>query len=397
MAQLLRPCSALPCAELLFMRLVPFTAVESLSPWANAWDRLAGDNIFRRFAWQTTWWQVYGRSTARSLHIVAGFDEQGALRGIAPWYWQRSARFGHVVRMLGDGEICSDYLGLLVQPEYAAEFATGLADWLVAQNNAQPKSGGAPWNVLDLAGLSANDQGMNRLVETLGQRGLSVIDRPELRCWRLELPRTWSEYEALLSPSHRKQVRRLLNRYLRTGRAVLKTVSTPAELAVALPVLIDLHAQRRSHFGGRGCFVHANFREFHERVMPLLLERNQLRLHILELDGQPIAAEYHFGQSVVYAYQGGILPSAVEHQPGKLATVAAIAAAIEDGKTAYDFLRGDESYKAHFRAQPVTLRNVRVVAAGTAAEWRYRFGTLGETIKAWLRHSWTPRVGKSTI
>src|SRR5207244_453594 len=79
----------------------------------------------------------------------------------------------------------------------------------------------------------------------------------------------------------------------------------------------------------------------------------RLRLHWLELDGRPVAAEYHIaGEDIVYAYQSGIEPEVLHEEPGHLAAIATLQLAIAQGYRAFDFLRGDEPYKAHWRAQP---------------------------------------------
>ena len=75
-----------------------------------------------------------------------------------------------------------------------------------------------------------------------------------------------------------------------------------------------------------------------------------LRLHWLEQAGRVIAAEYHLvGGRTLYVYQGGIDPDFLREEPGRLATIATLHGAIDDGFDGFDFCRGDEPYKAHWR------------------------------------------------
>ena len=105
--------------------------------------------------------------------------------------------------------------------------------------------------------------------------------------------------------------------------------------------------------GEQGCFASARFLGFYRDVVPALLRRGQVQFHWLELDGKPVAAEYQLvGNGVLYAYQAGVDPEAMAHQPGKLINLAILRQAIERGYRAFDFLRGDEPYKARFGAQP---------------------------------------------
>ncbi|MCL6503414.1 MAG: GNAT family N-acetyltransferase, partial [Pirellulales bacterium] len=79
----------------------------------------------------------------------------------------------------------------------------------------------------------------------------------------------------------------------------------------------------------------------------------QTRLCWLEIDGRLAAAELHLaGPRTVYAYQSGVNPHLLEHEPGRIITLATLRGALADGFAEFDFLRGDEPYKAHWRAEP---------------------------------------------
>src|SRR5690606_7532363 len=109
---------------------------------------------------------------------------------------------GRVLRLLGTGEVCSDYLGLLCNTQRQAEVALALARWL--RHSAADSEN--RWDALELESLDAHDSATRRLIDELVPRGCLVHHAEGTACWRLELPSTWSDYEALLSKSHRKQV-----------------------------------------------------------------------------------------------------------------------------------------------------------------------------------------------
>ena len=113
----------------------------------------------------------------------------------------------------------------------------------------------------------------------------------------------------------------------------------------------------------------------------------QLNLSWLELDGRPVAAEYQIcGQNqVVYAYQSGMHPSVLQDEPGRLITIASLKDAIAAGRLAYDFLRGNEAYKAHWRATPHATQDVRVIPNKGAARWRHNLWMAGDNVKNWIR------------
>ncbi|HZZ72408.1 MAG TPA: GNAT family N-acetyltransferase [Pirellulales bacterium] len=371
------------------MPVVRFSSLDQLQPWRAAWNELAGGVPFRAWEWLAAWWRCYSPVESRSeLNVLAVFADDGAVLGIAPWFRQQSARFGHVIRFLGTGEVCSDYLSLLARPQHEEAVATAVADWLSSQNEAgaTQQQGAQAWDLLDISGVDSQDRTTKRLLEILAQRAHTIHSRLGPRCWRVNLPPRWSDYEAILSHSHRKQVRRLQRTYLASGRLILKTVQTAADLEEGQAVLIDLHQRRQERLGNRGCFASSPFRAFHLEIMPWLLAQNQLRLHWLELDGRQIAAEYHLASNgVVYAYQSGIDPDALEHEPGRLAAIATLQAAIEQGFAGYDFLRGDEPYKAHWRAEPRRLLEVFVVPNRASARLRYGVWAAGKGVKQWIK------------
>lgn len=355
------------------------TASELQSLPADRWSALAGGIPFRGPEWLAPWWASYGED--RELYTLA-IEERGELLGLAPLYLQRSVAQGRVLRLLGDGEVCSDYLGLIGVGDRLREIASAVANWL-CQAIRDPQHG---WDALHLEGVDAEDSAFATFVEQLAERGCRVHRQNGPNCWRLELPETWSAYEAMLSKSHRKQVRRLLDRVLDRGRAKLHTVRDASQLQPARRILIDLHQRRRAALGEPGSFASAQFEEFHTQAMPRLFAAGMLRLHWLELDGQPAAAEYHLGQQgVVYCYQSGVAPELLDEEPGRLSNIATLQLALQQGYRAIDFLRGDEPYKAHFRAQPRPLLQYRIAPPRPAARIRHQAWTLRERAKDWWR------------
>ena len=150
-------------------------------------------------------------------------------------------------------------------------------------------------------------------------------------------------------------------------------------------MLIDLHQRRRRSLGQRGCFASPRFAAFHREVMPAMLAQGQLQLHWLELDGRPVAAEYHLaGGGVIYAYQSGIDPARLDAEPGRLITAALLRRAIRQGFSAYDFLRGDEPYKAHFCAAPRPMLALRAVAGRPLARLRHTLWLAAANVKQWI-------------
>lgn len=358
------------------MRVYTLRSLDELARYADDWDRLAGGNPLRGWAWLSTWWRHYG-GRAATLRAVCVFDESDRLVGVGPWYAAASAPFGRVLRMLGDGEVCTDYVGLLSAPRRDEAVAMALADEL--SRSARARCGNERWDAIRWEGIDAEENTVEWVAQRLADDGHRVERRAGPACWRLDLPRSWDAYLAGLSKRRRYALRKLERSFIETGRARVRFVERSADLPAALATLVDLHQRRRRSLGQRGCFASPPFRAMIEEVSPLLLSAGQLRLSWLEVDGCAVAAEYQLSDAgVLYVYQAGIDPERLDLQPGNLITMMLIRSAIEQGFTAFDFLRGDEPYKAQFGARPRPAVLFEVVADRLAARWRHRvFGAPG--------------------
>jgi CelD/BcsL family acetyltransferase involved in cellulose biosynthesis len=350
----------------------------SLARLAKPWDVLAGDIAFRSATWARNWWRHYRDSRSRLLVLLVA-DEQGDIVGIAPWFVSRSPGLGRVVRFLGSGEVCSDYLTILAAPEHAPAVAARLADWLAGE-------GAAEWDLLDLTGVERADPAIGQLAESLADRGHVVDTLDDMSCWRSELPDDWEGFLSSLSKSRRERTRALLRRAIDSGRAIVHRVTTHGELERAFDVLVDLHQKRRQSLSQPGCFASARFTAFHREMAAALLDSGQLRMMWTELEGRPVSAEYSFvGGDTVYYYQGGFEPQLADERPGWLSFAVSLKLAIEEGYRNYDFLRGDESYKASWRATARPLVRVRIVGRQRAARARYSTWRACAQVRAWTR------------
>lgn len=374
------------------MHVTRFTTLDELTPYADDWDRLTGGVPLRSWTWLSHWWRHYGSASEIDdrrveLAVLGVFDDAGSLAGVAPWYLERSAVHGRVLRPLGSGEVCSDYLSVLCHPVAEATVVETLVDYLVEQTRGAHR-GSLRWDLLDLDNVDAEDRVVTALAHALSDAGCTVHCRPRVNCWRLELPTSWETYVASLSKNLRRDVRRLERELLDTGRAKLHSAVRLDELTAAMDILVDLHGRRRNMLGEAGCFDSDRFLGFYRDVAPDLLRHGQVQFDWLELDGRPVAAEFQLvGDGVLYFYQAGVDPAAMEHQPGKLINLMILRQAIERGYRAFDFLRGDEPYKARFGARPRPCVEFRIVPQRAVARLRHGLWLAGSGMKHWIQQT----------
>ena len=342
-----------------------FTALEK---YTSNWERLALDRPFHSWQWLSSWWETLGPPYRLLVLLVLDADEQ--VCGIAPWCVETSLARGTVIRSLGSGKACSDYMGVLCEPSRGAAVAEAIAGWL--DNPAsRDQLADFRWDLLELDGVAKSDAVIRRLTECLESTNCRAAVAQAERCWALELPEQWDTYLGTISSDYRRKLRNLDRKYIATGRATWQLASSDAQREVFLQSLIRLHTKRRESIGSSGCFSHLGFDQFLQLASARLLDRGKLWLTQTEIDGEPAANSIclQVGDTV-YLYQCGFDPKFVKCNPGWIQNIFNLRAAIEGGYKRFDFLRGDEPYKKHLGASPVDTYRLRIASSGVVARLR---------------------------
>ncbi len=372
------------------MEIIACTLLDDVAPFAGMWNDLASGVPFRSWAWNSSWWRHYGLpSPHRKLCILIAL-ENNQIVGIVPWFVERSAARGTVVRWLGSDEIHSDYLGAMCRNGYEESVAQAAADFLLDRKNR------VAWDQLEIDGIDASDPCTSLLIAKLTQGGCTAHPTYPLNCWRLSLPASWEEYLAMVSKGHRKRLRRIDRDLFATGRAQFHIVKKRHEIDSIWSTFIELHQKRRNMKGDEGCFISPRFEAFHREMMERLFDDGNLQFSWLELDGRRAAADYQIvSAGVTYVYQAGIDIDLLAEEPGNVMTAATIKHAIATGGSAVDFLRGDEPYKPHFRAEARPCPIMRVVPNRPVARLRHNMLVVGRRAKEWLTAGTKERSGRA--
>ena len=128
------------------------------------WQRLdvgGPGAIFRSWEWQATWWRVLGEERRRSLRVLV-VREDGRVAAILPLYVEDASAGARRLRLLADGVVGSDYLGLVAPPHDAARLAKLIAARLVED----PLLGDV--DLIQLNDLAEDDPLASALLETEG-------------------------------------------------------------------------------------------------------------------------------------------------------------------------------------------------------------------------------------
>ena len=174
----------------------------------------------------------------------------------------------------------------------------------------------------------------------------------------------WSSYLAGRSANFRQQVRRKARVLERAGARY--RLADSVSLDADLDTLFALHRERWS----TESTTFSEAEAFHRDFAATALQRGWLRLWLLEVEDEPIAATYgfRFGGSESY-YQSGRSQTWNKYSPGLVLLAHAVRAAMEEGVDEFRLLRGGEPHKSRFTDQGVMLVSLAVprTARGRAA------------------------------
>ena len=310
-------------------------SVDELRPLEHAWRELAErrGNAFLTPEWFRSWSRHYG---GEATPLVAGVRRpDGTLKGLMPLSLQ-PGRTG--VAQFAGGNLGDFFLPVCEaedEEEVAAAAGAALAD-------TEHK-----WGILALRNVDRERPWVESLADATGMR-LRARERVAGELWKMRLTRhaDWEDYLASRSSNMRQQIRRLRRRAARKHSLRIRRTEDRACIGRDIQTLFDLHDRR---FGASSSLRSKAVRAFHSDFAAAALERGWLRLWFLELDGQAAAAWYgwRFGDCYTF-YNSGFDPSWDDVRPGFVLMSAVIEAAFEEGAQQFDFLLGNEPYKARF-------------------------------------------------
>ncbi|HEY7255624.1 MAG TPA: GNAT family N-acetyltransferase [Solirubrobacterales bacterium] len=184
------------------------------------------------------------------------------------------------------------------------------------------------------------------------------------------------------SRNFRSQLGRRRRRAEGEHRAEYHDTPQRADLEAALETLFRFHEERRRTQGGEGV-LGERARRAYGRFAELALAQGWLRMHSLELDGEPAAAWYGWRLGRRYLYGlSGFDPAREDLAVGTLLLAHTIERAAAEGCAVYDLLWGDEAYKERYATGRRT-----VASLATASGLRGRVALAGRRGLSRVSHS----------
>ena len=128
-----------------------------------------------------------------------------------------------------------------------------------------------------------------------------------------------------------------------------------------LSVFFEFH---RLAPGSKADFFTPERERFFRRLAADLFLFGLARLDVLELDGQVVACTFSYDfRGTLGLYNSSFRPDLAKLAPGMVLVGYLIEQSIAEGKHTFDFLRGDEPYKARFGPVPRPVYRVMLASA----------------------------------
>ena len=331
---------SLPIVEVL-------TSDASIQALGGEWDTLLTSashaSPFLSWAWISTWHETLG-ADHRPRVATARDPIDGRLVAALPLAVVESGRRYLRYRVL-------TFMG--TAPPAAGDHADAVVrtNWdHVVPGLWKAATADRTWDVIDFQGLRPGSILAASMARRAEDRGRYT---ERIACPAIELPGEWESYEATLGRNLRQNLRRYGRKLEREAPGPVQTrmVTARHDVDPTMDALIRLHQRRWEDEDVPGAFADLQARSFHHQVARQFFDAGRLRLHRLDISGEAIAVIYCFrhGDTVAF-YQSGRDPAWAKYGPGRHMMAHAIRAAIDEGATRFDMLRGAEPYKAGWNA-----------------------------------------------
>lgn len=306
------------------------------SEWLELLAQAHTNTVFQTPQFLGTWWDVFGNG---DLHLIT-IRNNSQLVGIAPLYIHESEQ-GSQVSFVGCVNV-SDYLDLIVHTHYSNEVYSVLIQHLKQLKKMSAYLCSLPENSLTLQQLQNSFTSYTETVQDV--------------CPRIILPKSWEVYLESLKRKQRHEIRRKFRRLAEVNHEFKVHQSTDA-VTNSIPTFIKLHALSSED---KRDFWDEEHITFFSSVLPALAKQGWVKLFELTVDGNAAAMMLVFDYNTEFQlYNSGFQPELFGSlSVGTVLTAHTIKQAIEQEKTVYDFLRGDEEYKFKFGAEPKEVKDV---------------------------------------
>lgn len=335
--------------------------LEQEADWKRLVELSEDASIFVSWEWVSIWWEVYGKSDSRSLHIIRVEDAADEVVGFAPLMVDTNVYRG--VRTLGFiGQFVdtySEFLDIISERRMRQPVARAVTGFLFEKDSGS-------WDLLQLEAMDSASATLSSFWPGVPWARLRYVPQELIDSPYVTIDGDWDSFLSSQSANFRSQYRRAFKRMKGLPERRECVPEEIEEVGLLLEEVIRLHRDRWG--AASGSFRSDESLEFHRRLATRLYANDMLYLHVVCSGSKAIAARYDFiWREKLYCFQGGWNLDYSRFGPGNYMTGEAIKWAISRGLTEYDFLGGASEYKRRW-----SNGNRRMTSFKIAAQWRIR-------------------------
>lgn len=313
----------------------------------DEWDQLLEETAthvpFMRYEYQRLWWQTRGGGEwpDAQLVLVTAYRD-GRLFGAAPLFFTPNWKGRPALLLSGSIEI-SDYLDLLVRPADLPVFLEALLPFLAQQ------AGVPGWQALDLYNILQESPTLPALQQAAQALGWQYSQEKLQHSPYIPLPGDWETYLASIDKKQRHEIRRKLRRAEGVEAPVSWYLSGDGQ---DLDAEIDDFFSLMRQDADKAEFLTEAMEKQMRLTAHFAAENGLLNLAFLKVGEQKAAAYLNFDYlNRIWVYNSGInWKDYAAYSPGWVLLGYLLQWANENGREAFDFMRGDEQYKYRFGA-----------------------------------------------
>jgi CelD/BcsL family acetyltransferase involved in cellulose biosynthesis len=336
--------------------MLTYNTITDLADWQalkEEWNQLLEHSIihvpFLRHEFLMDWWQTLGGGewSSAELNIITARDGQ-RLVGIAPFFIPSKPDGKRSLMFIGSHEIV-DYLDFLAEPQFLADFITGLFAYLAGAELGL-------WDELDLYNLLSQSPSLEVLKQAAEsihwQHTQSTIQKAPY----IQLPGDWETYLCGIDKKQRHEIRRKMRRAEESGYQTEVYITNDKErLDTDIKDFFRLMAQDPA----KEAFLTPLMRQQMDSTIRCAFDHGCLQLAFLEIGDERASTYMSFDYlNRLWVYNSGVNRQLNEYSPGWVLLGYLLKWANENGYTEFDFMRGDEEYKYRFGATDRTVERV---------------------------------------
>lgn len=322
--------------------------------WNPLVQRSVTNTIFLTWEWQSSWWYAY---QSGQLCVLTCRDDEDCLVGIAPWF-VHDLDGERVLRTIGCVDV-TDYVDVITDQEHAPAVFALFASFVGEHTDL--------FDRINLCNIPENSSTLELLAARLRSCGFFADTVLQEVCPIIRLPDSWEAYLDQLDKKQRHELRRKLRR---AEESEIEHVIV--DHTHDLQAMIDqfLQLMRSSHPEKARFLENEKNLAFFKRVLPVVFAKGWLKLSFLVVNGTPAATYCDFDyQNQILVYNSGLLPEQHANlSPGIVLLCLNIRHAIEQGRSVFDFLRGNETYKYRMGAVDTRVYKLRASLGEGAPE-----------------------------